>query len=255
LTLTIYNADLAGAVPAVGTVVLKITQTFAIPYRPSYDPAGPCAAKNSTGWYSTLEAKCYNGYSHPVTFALPSGITLPGELIWSIAYNTSHHGYAPLGDDTTNALNNPWDSLNVGALTFSDPPAVGIDVEPDVAFVAAGGGALGRDTGWAANAPLACFGYCPINLAAAPTPTPAPPTATPTLAPTLAPTSGASGSADPSEQVAGVTATPVRATLPPTSSSSPSDGGSSGLLLLLISLGFGSLGLFAVGAQRRAVRQ
>jgi hypothetical protein len=268
LTLTIYNADLAGAVPAVGTVVLQTTQTFAIPYRPSYDPAGPCAAKNSTGWYSTLEAKCYNGYSHPVTFALPAGITLPGELIWSIAYNTSHHGYAPLGDDPTNALNNPWDSLNVGAVTYSGEPSVGSDVEPTSAFLNSSGaqfyndnGAAGTGTfrddvgGWTDYAPLACFGYCPINLAAAPTPTPAPPTATPTLAPTLAPTSGASGSADPSEQVAGVTATPVRATLPPTSSSSPSDGGSSGLLLLLISLGFGSLGLFAVGAQRRAVRQ
>jgi len=249
LTLTIYNADLTGAVPAVGTVVLQTTQTFAIPYRPSYDAAGPCAAKNSTGWYSTLEAKCYNGFVHPVTFTLPAGITLPAELIWSIAYNTSHRGYAPLGNDPTNALNNPWDSLNVGAFNFSGEPSVGTDVEPDAGFIAVGtGGTFGRNAGgWSTMPPLACFGACPINLAAAPTPTPPPPT--------LAPTAAASLTAAPSEQIQGVTATPVSATLPPTSSKSPSDGGSSGLLVLLISLGFGSLGLLAVGAQRRTVRQ
>jgi hypothetical protein len=249
LTLTIYNVDLTGAVPAVGTVVLKTTQTFAIPYRPSYDPAGPCAAKNSTGWYSTLEAKCYNGFVYPVTFALPADITLPDELIWSVVYNTSHRGYVPLGDDPTNALNNPWDSLNLAAVPFPGELPAGTDVEPDAAFVSVGtGGTFGRDAGgWSAMPPLVCFGYCPINLAAAPTPTPPPPT--------LAPTAAASVTATPSEQVGGVTATPVSATLPPTSSKGPSDGGSSGLLVLLISLGFGSLGLLAVGAQRRTVRQ
>ncbi len=249
LTLTIYNVNHDAAIPAAGTVVLKTTQTFAIPYRPSYDPAGPCVAKGSTGWYSTLEDKCYNGFVHPVTFTLPAGITLPDDLIWSIAYNTSHRGYDPLGDDPTNLLNNPWDSLNVAAIPFSGEPSVGADVEPDDAFVSAGtGGTFGRDSGgWSKMPPLACFGACPINLAAAPTPTPPPPT--------LAPTAAASVTAAPSEQVGGVTAAPVTATLPPTSSKGPSDGGSSGLLVLLISLGFGSLGLLAVGAQRRTVRQ
>jgi hypothetical protein len=185
-------------------------------------------------------------------------------LIWSIAYNTSHHGYAPRGDDPTNALNNPWDSLNVGAVTFSGQPSVGTDVEATSAFLnstwdgaygdkgAAGLGKFRYDpTGWGENAPLVCFGYCPINLAAAPTPTPPPPP-TPTLAPTA--TLAASASATPVEQVGGATGTPVKATLPPTSSQSPSDGGSSGLLVLLISLGFGAVGLFAVGAQRRTIR-
>jgi hypothetical protein len=55
--------------------------------------------------------------------------------------------------------------------------------------------------------------------------------------------------------VEGATGTPLSATPPPTSSDDPSKGGSSGLLALLISLGSGAVGLFAVGAQRRTVRR
>lgn len=250
LTLTIYNADLTGSVPAVGSQVLKITQTFAIPYRPSYDPTGPCAAKQSTGWYSAADNKCFSGFVHPVVFTLPANITLPDELIWSVAYNTSHRGYAPLGDDPTNPLNNPWDSLNVAAIAYSGPFSVGTDVEPDAAFISAGAGAFGRDAGgWSTMPPLACIGACPITLAAAPT-------ATPTAVPTDTPIESFAGvTAVPSEMVGGATGTPRTATPPPTSSGSTSEGGSSGLLILLISVGFGSVGIFAVGAQRRTMRR
>jgi len=65
----------------------------------------------------------------------------------------------------------------------------------------------------------------------------------------------ASAGATPVEVVAAATGTPHSATPPPTNSNSPSDGGSSGLLALLISLGFGAVGLFAVGAQRRTMRR
>ncbi|HEY5473566.1 MAG TPA: hypothetical protein VIK32_10295, partial [Candidatus Limnocylindrales bacterium] len=65
----------------------------------------------------------------------------------------------------------------------------------------------------------------------------------------------ASASAAPTEMVASATGTPHSATPPPTNSKGPSDGGSSGLLALLISLGFGAVGLFAVGAQRRTMRR
>ena len=285
LTLTLYAVDDTGATPAAVTPsILQTTQTFAIPYRPSFDPTGPCA-KTGTGWYSAAEDHCYSGFAYPVTFTLPAGADLPDKLIWGIAFNTSHHGYVPLGDDPNNALNNPWDSLNVGIHTFSGQPSVGIDIEPDNAFITGTPGTFRDDVGgWAAYAPLACFGYCPINLAAAPTSPPStsppttpptlapttPPTTPPTLAPTAAPTAAttpiesfagataaasASAGATPVEVVAAATGTPHSATPPPTNSNSPSDGGSSGLLALLISLGFGAVGLFAVGAQRRTMRR
>ena len=283
LTLKLYSVKDVGGTPATDSVLLTKTQTFAIPYRPSFDPNGPCA-KTGTGWYSAAEDHCYSGFAYPVTFTLPAGANLPNELIWGIAFNTSHHGYFPLGDDPNNALNNPWDSLNVGIHTFLGEPSVGIDLEPDNAFITGTPGTFRDDVGgWAAYAPLACFGYCPINLAAAPTPTPTPtptlaPTLAPTDAPTLAPTdtptlaptpavtpiesfagataaASASASATPVEVVGGATGTPHGATPPPTSSNGASDGGSSGFLALLISLGFGAVGLFAVGAQRRTMRR
>ena len=261
LTLKLYSVKDVGGTPATDSVLLTKTQTFAIPYRPSFDPNGPCA-KTGTGWYSAAEDHCYSGFAYPVTFTLPAGANLPNELIWGIAFNTSHHGYFPLGDDPNNALNNPWDSLNVGIHTFLGEPSVGIDLEPDNAFITGTPGTFRDDVGgWAAYAPLACFGYCPINLAAAPTPTaPPPPTPTPTPTPIesfagATAVASASASATPVEVVAAATGTPHRATPPPTNSKGPSDGGSSGLLALLISLGFGAVGLFAVGAQRRTMRR
>jgi hypothetical protein len=207
---------------------------------------------------------------------------LPDQLIWSISFNTADYGTSPTH------VNGPWNSLNVGLKATAGQP-VGTDVDPDSVFVNStwtgaygdsgplgilrATGAGGQKSRWAGLAPLVCFGACPINLAAAPTPTaPPPPTATPTLAPTATPTlaptatpiesfagataaASASASATPVEMVGAATGTPRGATPPPTSSNRPSDGGSSGLLALLISLGFGTVGLFAVGAQRRTMHR
>jgi hypothetical protein len=278
LTLNIYSVKDVAGTPTADALLLTQTQTFAIPYRPSFVPDGPCPADVANGyyrWYSPAEDTCYNGLAHPVAFTLPPGADLPTELIWSIAFNTADYGAIP------KHVNGPWNSLNVGAKTFAGQPAIGTDVDPSSVFVNStwdgaygDSGPLGifRATGvggqnarWAGYAPLICFGYCPIDLAAAPTPTaPPPPTPTPTLAPTAAPiesvagataAASASARATPVEVVGAATGTPRGATPPPTSSNSPSDGGSSGLLALLISLGFGAVGLFAVGAQRRTMRR
>jgi hypothetical protein len=77
-----------------------------------------------------------------------------------------------------------------------------------------------------------------------------PPTASPSASPTASPTAGGT------EIVEAATATPIRVTPPPTSSNGgSSDGGSLPLLILLISLGFGGLGLLAVQAQRSTFRR
>jgi hypothetical protein len=243
LTLSLYAVDNSGTVPAaVKPALLQTTQTFAIPYRPSRDSTGHCQASGRYPWYSAAEDTCYSGLAHPVTFTLPAGITLPDQLIWSIAFNTETHGYAPLG------TSGPWNSLNVGAKTFSGQPSVGTDVEPMSAFLNSSGGQFYNDNGaagtgtfrddvgdatnnWSANAPLACFGACPINLAASPTPV---------------------VTATPSEQVEAATGAP-RLTPPPTNSSAPPEGPTSGLLLLLIAVGIGSAGVFVVAAQRRSM--
>ncbi len=267
LTLTLYAVDLSGPTPAKGAEILHKTQTFALPYRPSADTTGHCPASGVYPWYSAAEDHCWSGLAHPVTFDLPAGVTLPNELIWGIAFNTSHFGAAPTG------VNGPYDSLNVGLKTSAGQPAVGTDVELNSVFLnSAWPSAYGNDGGAATAtgsfrdvavlaalnelagfAPLACFGTCPINLAAAPTPTPTP-TPIESFAGATA-VASAAASAAPTEMVASATGTPHSATPPPTNSNSPSDDGSSGLLALLISLGFGAVGLFAVGAQRRTMRR
>jgi hypothetical protein len=240
LTLTIYKVDHSAAIPAAGEVVLTTTQTFDLPYRPSYDPNGPCKALESTGWYSTTENHCYNGLAHEVTFTLPGGKTLPDELIWSISYNTGSHGFPPIGKT------GPYDSLNVGTQTFDGQPSYGSDVEPDAIFQSStwdkaygDGGATGtfRDdtAGWADYKPLVCFGAaCPLSD----------PLATPTPPATVA----------PSQVVGGVTAT-QRTTPPPTNTDGSTNGGSGSTIALLICSAFAAAALIAAATQRRAARR
>ena len=122
LTLRIYSVDRSATVPAPGAVLVSTTQTFALPYRPSYDPSGICATRDSTGWYYAASDTCFAGMAHPVTFALPAGVTLTDEIIWTVAFNTAHRGFSPTG------VEGPWDSLNLGVQTFPGQPAYGTDV-------------------------------------------------------------------------------------------------------------------------------
>ena len=260
ITLNLYNVDISTTPPTLGTQITTVTSTFKIHYRPS--PSPQCPASGFYPWYSAAEDHCYNGMAQPITFDLPAGITLPSTLVWSIAYNTQDHGYSPTG------LSGPWNSLNVGAETFAGEPSVGTDVYPDAAWVnstwpnaytasegSGDGGPTGifRQTlgGWTGYAPLACFGACPVNLAASPTPTPTPtPTATPT------PVESVGGvTATPTSAVGGATGTPRAATPPPTGTAESSGGATSQQLALFLFLAFGAMGLTAVCVQRRALRR
>ena len=254
ITLNLYNADISTTPPTLGTKITTVTSIFKIHYRPS--PSPQCPAADFYPWYSAAEDHCYNGMAQPITFDLPAGITLPNTLVWSITYNTQDHGYSPTG------LSGPWNSLNVGSETFAGEPSVGTDVHPDAAWVnstwpnaytasegSGDGGPTGifRETlgGWTGYAPLACFGACPVNLAAFPTP---PPTPTPT------PTPVASVTNEPSQQVAGATGTPRAPTPPPTSTGGSSGGSPSQELAVFLCFALGAIGLTAVYAQRRSLR-
>ncbi len=124
LNLYTYHAD--------GTIGAKFatqTQTFNIPYRPS-------ASASCTGgrWYSASDATCYNGYATPISFTF-SSLTLPTQMIVSVAYNTSHYGSAPYGESTacfTSSGGCGYDSLNVGLWS---PPTTGTDQRPDDAYL------------------------------------------------------------------------------------------------------------------------
>lgn len=134
LTLTIYAVDHSGPIPAPGAVVATKTTTFAIPYRPSADPTCP----GGTAWRFDATT-CFNGLAHLVTFDLSTtGATLPSELIWAVAYDTTHHGASPIGEGATCYAESGgcgYDSLNVGAQSFPGEPSVGTDIDPDGAVL------------------------------------------------------------------------------------------------------------------------
>ncbi len=122
ITLKIYNV---GDSNSVGTLLRSEPKTFQIPYRPSADIVnctGALASANPAGntgkWFNGTN--CFNGFATPIVFDLSgSGITLPDKAIVSVAYNTTHYGYQPMGESQA-CFATPggcgYDSLNV-ALT------------------------------------------------------------------------------------------------------------------------------------------
>ncbi len=114
ITLNVYEV---GPGNSVGAKIVTLTQTFAIPYRPSADNVH-CT---NGGWFKMKS--CFHGKLFKITFSklgsAKAPFTLPAKAIISVAYNTTDHGYAPTG------IPGPEDSLNVGiaglASVGSDP--------------------------------------------------------------------------------------------------------------------------------------
>lgn len=132
ITLNIYNV---GAGNAVGSVIASVTQTFAIPYRPSADNVN-CTGANAGKWYHAASSTCFNGYATTITFNLVGlGIVVPNNVIYGIAYNTTHYGNPPVGEAAacyTSSGGCGYDSLNV--LTTSAAPSVGVNPFPSDAY-------------------------------------------------------------------------------------------------------------------------
>jgi hypothetical protein len=146
LTLNLYNVDNSGANPAPGTLIATRTQTFAIPWRPVADPTCP----GGTAWRAS-DGNCYNGLAFTVVFDF-TGLPVPNQIIYGVAYNTQTWGYDPIGTP------GPYVSLNFGLAAV--PPSVGSNPFPDTAYwntqtaanYADGGtggvGIFRRDTNW-----------------------------------------------------------------------------------------------------------
>ena len=153
LTFTVYASDPTGTP---GAVRAQVTKTVAMPYRPS--ASAQCT--NSDGsingrWFNPSDKGCYNGLSHVVTLDLPA-VTLTDQVVWTVAFNTSSHGYAPMGHDTAcfAAGNCGYDSLNVGVGSFPNAPFSGTDLNEDLVFV---------NSTWSAMTPDGWTGYRPLG--------------------------------------------------------------------------------------------
>lgn len=132
ITLNIYNV---GTGNSVGSLIASVTQTFAIPYRPSADNTN-CTGANVGKWYHAASNTCFNGYANLITFNLTGiGIVVPNQVIYGIEYNTTHYGNPPIGESApcfTSSGGCGYDSLNV--LTTEDPPTVGVNPAPSDAY-------------------------------------------------------------------------------------------------------------------------
>lgn len=168
LTLNLYALSGGG----VGALLASQTVTFTIPYRPSADPVNCPGAP--TKWYNAADATCNNGLAVIVEWDFSDdAITLPQNVVWTVAYDTTHYGVSPIGTGAacySSSGGCGYDSLNVGALAFPGAPFAGSDLDPDGAVLdsswagaycdggAGGVGTLRIDTAagcWAGYTPLA----------------------------------------------------------------------------------------------------
>ena len=132
--------------PAVSLTVPIATSTINpnIPFRPSADPINcPLAdapqGPNDDGmrWFDTVSGTCKYSLSVPLTFTF-AGETLPDTVVWTVQFNTSHAGYAPivstLGSQPCNSTDEGcgYDHLNVGYRDYPGAPYVGTDADEDV---------------------------------------------------------------------------------------------------------------------------
>jgi hypothetical protein len=155
LTFNIYADDGNDVVP--DALIASQTKTVNVQYRPSASPK--C---NDGRWYSKTDHTCYNGFAQ--TFkANFAGEALTEGIIWSVAFNTSTSGYAPIG--TTQTCNTSsggcgYDSLNVGTFSAANAPYVGTDLDENEAFMCKTPAPLSldpacfMDTGWTGFRPL-----------------------------------------------------------------------------------------------------
>lgn len=169
VTLTLYAVDRRGDVPAPGTVLVSTTQTFLIPWRP--EPDAGASSMPLRPWRAA-DGNAYTGRAFPVTFLLgASALSLPGEVIVAVSFNTEHYGAKPLG------VPGPYNFLHVGMAAAA--PTTGASPEPGAVYWrtalpanysdagAAGVNRLRRDTGWTSYQPALRVNDSPYGMLSA----------------------------------------------------------------------------------------
>ncbi len=137
ITASIYGASIGG-VP--GALLARVTQDQVILFRPSADSVN-CTGTDAGKWFNPAGPSggvCQNSIIEVLTFTFPSGITLPNQVIWTVAFNTTHYGYTPIGQGAacfSSAGGCGYDSLNVADKTYPGAPYAGTDVDPNGAFL------------------------------------------------------------------------------------------------------------------------
>jgi hypothetical protein len=149
ITANIYAVNDCSGTPCPGMLLATVTRIQNIPYRPSADPTNCPGSPPSpaTKWFNPSNitspgGACQNGISTVLTFtfAIPGAVpvTLPDQVLWTVAFNTTHYGAMPVGEGAacfSSAPGCPYDSLNVGATTYPGAPYAGTDIDLDGVFI------------------------------------------------------------------------------------------------------------------------
>lgn len=146
ITLNVYDTTLnEDGTPA--NKLASVTQDVLIPWRPAD------SANCVDGKWEDNAGGCNNGYAFNATFDLSSlNVTIPSDVIVTVAFNTNTWGYAPIG------VAGPYESLNV-AIPKNNSVKIGSD-DANFVFInsttpdafsnpALAGQGLQKDSGWA----------------------------------------------------------------------------------------------------------
>jgi hypothetical protein len=152
------------------TPLATVTDTVTFPYRPDADavkcPGGVGGGiANGSQWFNPNavpgnECEYSAKLVHTFTFGLGSPITVPsnGQVVWTVAFNTTHYGAAPIGESALcfgTSAGCPYDSLNVSYLNYPGAPYVGLDLNNDEVFIwRQANPALAPESGWTGYRPL-----------------------------------------------------------------------------------------------------
>lgn len=123
-----FSVYAVGPEDAVGAKLATGSKTFKMPYRPSANNKKKCVA-GSGKWYQASSKTCFNGKAFKITLPLKVA-HLPEQVIVSVSYNTTHDGYAPIGETACNSEEQGcfYDSLNVG---LTEPSEGGATIGKD----------------------------------------------------------------------------------------------------------------------------
>lgn len=130
-----------------GAKIASVTNTFDIKYRPSASPL--CVGSNLGKWYDKASKTCFSGLAQNITFNAKN-VKVASGAIFGFTYNTTHYGYAPIGQSAACFTASPgcgYDSLNVALTEDPTNVSVGSSVAPGKLWLASNAGGQYADKG------------------------------------------------------------------------------------------------------------
>jgi len=108
----------------IDTPIAAVTQTVAVPFRPSADEECGDNGGDDRRWLS--DDGCTYGYLFEIEFDLDR-VEVPAQVIASVAFDTQSYGEAPIGAP------GPYNALNLGLVAAA--PSTGTNVDPDSIYI------------------------------------------------------------------------------------------------------------------------